>query len=627
MSVACFQCLMFGSALLVLVNSEDLSAGLALLPNPLLSHGPVLDVPVGFEQHDEVSKDQMPGLMDSSQESSGFFSEDSEDSKNAKPIQRWDTQGETKESGSDPDAMMDLCLMPMEVGPCHGTFPRWYFNAITKRCERFMFGGCGRNLNNFLLLEECAKACQTVSDISASSPEPLPPPFSPSLSSNPNETNYSSTLFVPTAESLDPEQWESDSESSGFSLHTSTLPSAAAATDHAPSTVALSAFGLELQRDSNATAEPDRHLMSEDLFDDERAHETTQPPTAPEVGPLPSRGPLQPDEPHQDDSDEEEEEGDDEEMVVFPTELDEEEEDNWRYLTPLTTGPSPSPSPASDLPPVVFTETAWQGAPPTIAGDEERTELRHGGTEYFTETELHDSEVSQENEQVICVDWSNLAGKGYVILNMSDNIDCDEFRMESGDRLLELLENTFSRKMNIPQGSWLIFLSKPLQQDHQLLMTLASEQEIIPPKDMLSMLGEIRRGLYEIGIQNYSSVSTCHARPSQTRSDYGKLFVVLVIIGSVCVLIIASGIIYICWQRRLPKLKNMSRGEELQFVENGCHDNPTLDVTSDSQSETQEKKHRANGVTAEGDGGNGWQVLVNKPRKEEEDNQEEDTHL
>lgn len=51
----------------------------------------------------------------------------------------------------------------------------------------------------------------------------------------------------------------------------------------------------------------------------------------------------------------------------------------------------------------------------------------------------------------------------------------DEFRVESGDRLLELLETTFSRKMNSPQGSWLISLSKPTMQDHQLLITLASE--------------------------------------------------------------------------------------------------------------------------------------------------------
>uniref|UniRef100_A0A673MC50 Podocalyxin-like protein 2 n=1 Tax=Sinocyclocheilus rhinocerous TaxID=307959 RepID=A0A673MC50_9TELE len=392
----------------------------------------------------------------------------------------------------------------------------------------------------------------------------------------------------------------------------------------------------------------DRRLTSDDPFDDERGREVTQAPTAPEIGPLPSREPLQPDKPHLDDSEEEE---DEEELVVFPTALDEEEEDEWRYLTPLTTGPSSSPT--SDLPPVVFTETAWQGAPLTTMEDEEGAELRHGGTEYLAETELHDSELQRgrlsasvlgkpqqftailrllntlfvsHSVQVICVDWSNLAGKGYVILNMTDNLDCDEFRMESGDRLLEMVENTFSRKMNIPQGSWLIFLSKPTQQDHQLLMALASEQEIIPPKDVLPMLGEIRRGLYEIGIQNYSTVNTCHSRPSQTRSDYGKLFVVLVIIGSVCVLIIASGIIYICWQRRLPKLKNMV-GEELNFVENGCHDNPTLDVTSDSQSEMQEKKHSANGVAAGGDGGNGWQVLVNKPGKDEEDNQEEDTHL
>lgn len=61
--------------------------------------------------------------------------------------------------------------------------------------------------------------------------------------------------------------------------------------------------------------------------------------------------------------------------------------------------------------------------------------------------------------------------------------------------------------------------------------------------------------LLQVGIQNYSAASTCQSRPSQTRSDYGKLFVVLVIIGSVCMVIITSGFIYICWQRRLPAAK------------------------------------------------------------------------
>ncbi|TRY74099.1 hypothetical protein DNTS_026658 [Danionella cerebrum] len=506
MPVLSFHCLVWGSVLLVLVCAEGLNDGLALLPEPLRSPGPLLDVPVASEEHEDVSKSGKAGLMETSQESSGFFSEDSEDGNNATI--------EMKES-REPSTGIDERRSTLE-----------------------------------------------------------PPSLPLSLSRKPSN---SSSRFVPTAEVVDPEQWESDSESSGSPSPGTQITGLIG---HAPATVPPSGENRTPQNEPEETA------------DNERA---TQVPTAPEIGNVPSRGPLLQPEDSQHEDFEEGEEDEEEEEVIFPTE---QEVDEWRYLTSLA----------------------------TMSPAEEGAELRHGATEFLTETELHDS---QEAEQVICVDWSNLAGKGYVMLNMTDNYDCDDFRMENGERLLELLENSFSGKMNIPQGSWLIFLSKPSQHDHQLLMAVASQQEIIPPKDVLSMLGEIRRGLSEIGIQNYSTVSTCHSRPSQTRSDYGKLFIVLVIIGSVCVLIIASGVIYICWQRRLPKLKNMSHGEELHFVENGCHDNPTLDVTSDSQSEMQEKKHSANGMAAGGEAGSGWQVLVNKPGKpeEEEENQEEDTHL
>ncbi|XP_035242714.1 podocalyxin-like protein 2 [Anguilla anguilla] len=298
----------------------------------------------------------------------------------------------------------------------------------------------------------------------------------------------------------------------------------------------------------------------------------------------------------------------------------------WGHHTPLTTVPSSSPSSSSSSHTGAFTDIPWHKAAPTLPQGRE-PKPRQGSAEFSSETDFLDKHPPHDSLQVICVDWSDLTGKGYVILNMSENFDCDEFRVENGDQLLEMLETAFSRKMNSPQGSWLISLSKPVRQDRQLLMTLASEQGVIATKDVLSMLGEIRRGLHDIGIQNYTSMTSCQSRPSQMRSDYGKLFVVLVIIGSVCVVIIASGLAYICWQRRLPKLKNTSRGEELHFVENGCHDNPTLDVASDNQSEMLEKKHSANGVVAGGGGGSGWQVLVNKPGKEEAENLEEDTHL
>lgn len=63
--------------------------------------------------------------------------------------------------------------------------------------------------------------------------------------------------------------------------------------------------------------------------------------------------------------------------------------------------------------------------------------------------------------------------------------------------------------------------------------------------------------LPQIGIQNYSTTSSCQARATQVRSDYGTLFVVLVIIGVICFIIIVLGLLYNCWQRRLPKLKHV----------------------------------------------------------------------
>uniref|UniRef100_A0ACB8EHF1 Uncharacterized protein n=1 Tax=Sphaerodactylus townsendi TaxID=933632 RepID=A0ACB8EHF1_9SAUR len=229
-------------------------------------------------------------------------------------------------------------------------------------------------------------------------------------------------------------------------------------------------------------------------------------------------------------------------------------------------------------------------------------------------------------EEVTCKDWSNLAGKNYIILNMSDNIDCEEFRLERGPQLLALVEEAFSRYEHGLQNQWWISLSKPNENDKHLLMTLTGEHGVIPTNDVLQALDDMRRSLAEIGIQNYTTTTSCQSRPSQTHSDYGKLFVVLVIIGSVCVIIIVMGLIYNCWQRRLPKMKNMSHGEELRFVENGCHDNPTLDVASDSQSEMQEKKPSVNGG-ASINGPESWDVLINKRASEEGDAFEEDTHL
>ena len=56
-------------------------------------------------------------------------------------------------------AVADVCALPKVVGPCRAAFPRWYFNNKVKRCQRFTFGGCSGNKNNFRSKKECNNQC------------------------------------------------------------------------------------------------------------------------------------------------------------------------------------------------------------------------------------------------------------------------------------------------------------------------------------------------------------------------------------------------------------------------------------------------------------------------------------
>ena len=53
----------------------------------------------------------------------------------------------------------NICKLPKVTGPCRARIPRWYFNYNTKRCERFIYGGCRGNKNNFTSLTSCQKKC------------------------------------------------------------------------------------------------------------------------------------------------------------------------------------------------------------------------------------------------------------------------------------------------------------------------------------------------------------------------------------------------------------------------------------------------------------------------------------
>ena len=63
------------------------------------------------------------------------------------------------------------CLKPKEQGPCKGIFERFHYNAKTESCEKFVFGGCGGNENNFLSKEKCESYCLELVDAGDDSKE------------------------------------------------------------------------------------------------------------------------------------------------------------------------------------------------------------------------------------------------------------------------------------------------------------------------------------------------------------------------------------------------------------------------------------------------------------------------
>ncbi|XP_037746604.1 tissue factor pathway inhibitor 2 isoform X2 [Chelonia mydas] len=53
----------------------------------------------------------------------------------------------------------EVCLLPPKEGPCRALIPRWYYDRYTQTCQEFTYGGCYGNANNFRSLESCEKSC------------------------------------------------------------------------------------------------------------------------------------------------------------------------------------------------------------------------------------------------------------------------------------------------------------------------------------------------------------------------------------------------------------------------------------------------------------------------------------
>ncbi|KFM75510.1 Tissue factor pathway inhibitor, partial [Stegodyphus mimosarum] len=75
---------------------------------------------------------------------------------------RFDSEEECLENCKDVivwESQPAQCELPAEPGVCRGFFCRYYFDQTTGQCQKFIYGGCGGNKNNFETQEQCEQTC------------------------------------------------------------------------------------------------------------------------------------------------------------------------------------------------------------------------------------------------------------------------------------------------------------------------------------------------------------------------------------------------------------------------------------------------------------------------------------
>ncbi|CAG2121917.1 unnamed protein product, partial [Medioppia subpectinata] len=56
----------------------------------------------------------------------------------------------------------EICAFEKAEGPCLGSFPRWYYDSPHAVCREFIYSGCEGNRNRFVDKSACERQCSTI---------------------------------------------------------------------------------------------------------------------------------------------------------------------------------------------------------------------------------------------------------------------------------------------------------------------------------------------------------------------------------------------------------------------------------------------------------------------------------
>uniref|UniRef100_A0A8C7CAZ4 Podocalyxin n=2 Tax=Neovison vison TaxID=452646 RepID=A0A8C7CAZ4_NEOVI len=219
------------------------------------------------------------------------------------------------------------------------------------------------------------------------------------------------------------------------------------------------------------------------------------------------------------------------------------------------------------------------------------------------------------DDRIKCESPGGLTDK-MLILNLTKTSLCAG-NSSLDDKLVTLLCRAAKATFNPAQDTCHILLV-PVQDSQAVAIKEITVQTNLLPGDVYESLKDKWDELKEVGVSNMKLGD--QGPPEETEDRFSMPLIITIVCMASFLLLVAA--LYGCCHQRLSQRKDQQRlTEELQTVENGYHDNPTLEVMETS-SEMQEKKV----VNLNGELGDSWIVPLDNLAKDDFD-EEEDTHL
>ncbi|XP_021513196.1 podocalyxin [Meriones unguiculatus] len=208
-----------------------------------------------------------------------------------------------------------------------------------------------------------------------------------------------------------------------------------------------------------------------------------------------------------------------------------------------------------------------------------------------------------------------MPGEELLILNLTGAGLCEG--SPPNEKLVELLCHSIKASFNSAQDQCTLQVAPILKSQAVAMKRVTIETKLLP-KAVYELLKEKWDDLREAGV---SDMTLGREGPPEANEDRFSLPLIITIVCMASFLLLVAAL-YGCCHQRISQRKDQQRlTEELQTVENGYHDNPTLEVM-ETPSEMQEKKV----VNLNGELGDSWIVPLDNLTKDDLD-EEEDTHL